>query len=136
MHSKIFSKNPKALLIAGRVHSELDVLNEALKNTALGYQTMVKATSASENVVIGNDAGAELTTGSRNVLIGVGQGKLITTQNDILRIGNKPQTAGGSARPLIQGDFATSATTGAAPVPVPPPMPAAMNTKSDPSKAC
>ena len=31
MHAKIFLKNPKALLIAGRVHSELDELNEALK---------------------------------------------------------------------------------------------------------
>ena len=30
-HAKIFFKNPKALLIAGRVHSELDELNEALK---------------------------------------------------------------------------------------------------------
>ena len=30
MHSKIFSKNSKALLIAGRVHSELDESNEAL----------------------------------------------------------------------------------------------------------
>ena len=31
MHVKIFFKNPKALLIAGKVHSELDELNEALK---------------------------------------------------------------------------------------------------------
>ena len=31
MHAKIFFKNPKALLIAGKVHSELDELNEALK---------------------------------------------------------------------------------------------------------
>ena len=30
MHAKIFFKNPKALLIAGKVHSELDELNEAL----------------------------------------------------------------------------------------------------------
>ena len=30
-HAKIFLKNPKALLIAGRVHSELDELSEALK---------------------------------------------------------------------------------------------------------
>ena len=30
-HAKIFFKNPKALLIAGRVHSELDELNEALR---------------------------------------------------------------------------------------------------------
>ena len=28
---KNFFKNPKALLIAGKVHSELDELNEALK---------------------------------------------------------------------------------------------------------
>ena len=31
IHAKIFSKNPKALLIAGRIHYELDELNEALK---------------------------------------------------------------------------------------------------------
>ena len=31
MHAKIFSKNPKVLLIAGRIHYELDELNEALK---------------------------------------------------------------------------------------------------------
>ena len=30
-HAKTFFKNPKALLIAGRVHSELDYLNEALR---------------------------------------------------------------------------------------------------------
>ena len=32
--------------------------------------------------------------------------------------------------------FATSATTGAAPVPVPPPIPAAIKTRSEPSNAC
>ncbi len=31
IHAKIFSKNPKALLIAGRIHCELDELNKALK---------------------------------------------------------------------------------------------------------
>ena len=87
------------------------VLNASAKNVVVGYETMTNATSSGENTIAGYQAGKSLTTGSRNVYLGKGQGTLETNENDTLRIGNKSQTAGGSARPLIQGDFATSATT-------------------------
>ena len=87
------------------------VLNAAHNNVAVGSGTMLNATSAKNNVMVGTSAGNALTIGQRNVYLGYGQGKLETTTSDELRIGNKTQTAGGSARPLIQGNFATSATT-------------------------
>ena len=87
------------------------VLNIATNNTAVGFGTLENATGADQNVMVGSNAGRLMTTGSRNVYLGYGQGFNETITNDELRIGNKTQNAGGSTRPLIQGNFATSATT-------------------------
>ena len=87
------------------------VLDTSFNNVTIGAVTMQNATSARNNVIVGTNAGNALTIGSSNVYLGYGQGVLETTKSNELRIGNETQTAGGSKRPLIQGDFATSATT-------------------------
>ena len=89
----------------------IGVLNVAQNNVAVGANTMMNATNARNNVIVGTTAGNALTIGDNNVYLGYGQGSLETTTSDELRIGNETQTAGGSKRPLIQGNFATSATT-------------------------
>tara|TARA_R110002012_G_scaffold26763_8_gene86749 strand:+ start:63333 stop:67955 length:4623 start_codon:yes stop_codon:yes gene_type:complete len=87
------------------------VLNNANDNTSIGYGTLMNLTSGKMNTVVGSLAGNALTSQNGNVYLGYGQGYYSTTEENTLRIGNKVQNGGGSTRPLIQGDFATSAAT-------------------------
>jgi|TARA_R110000850_G_scaffold84976_1_gene182708 hypothetical protein len=87
------------------------ILNTANHNVAIGYQSLRSLTSGDYNTVIGNGGGYNLTSQSGNVYLGYGQGTLETTESNTLRIGNQSQTPGRSTRPLIQGDFSTSAAT-------------------------
>tara|TARA_R110002020_G_scaffold158864_15_gene342377 strand:+ start:1692 stop:2906 length:1215 start_codon:yes stop_codon:yes gene_type:complete len=79
-------------------------------NLAAGYLAGTNITTGGNNVLIGTQAGKDLTTHSGNVFIGYGQG-YISTEENTLRIGNQIQDAAGTTRPLIQGNFATSAMT-------------------------
>ena len=102
------------------------VLSSAIQNTAVGIMTLDSLTTGDKNTIIGGNAGPDITTGDKNtflgsdvgavstgnnnVFLGYGQGYL-SNESNTLRIGNQAQTAGGTKRPLIQGDFATSGAT-------------------------
>ena len=106
------NKNSSYNTVIGNVAAGAgQILNGANYNTVMGYSTLNNLTSGDNNTIIGAAAGGELTSQGGNVYLGYGQGATETTEENSLRIGNKLQTAGGSARPLIYGDFATSATT-------------------------
>lgn len=113
--------------VGGKGLGSIGVLNNSEFNAAVGFGTMSNATSSSnvtavgyaaggllttgsKNTLLGGLAGASLTTQSGNVFIGYGQG-LTSTEENTLRIGNRLQDAGNTTRPLIQGNFATSAMT-------------------------
>ena len=113
--------------VGSRSLGALGVMMSAEGNTAVGFATLYNATSASNNVTIGAYAGFVNTTGNYNTYLGSNTGKANTTQDgnvylgygqgsiatesNTLRIGNQFQTPGGTARPLIQGDFAESGAT-------------------------
>ena len=104
------------------------VLSSAAGNVSMGYTSLATLTSGFGNTAIGTEAGDEITTGgyntlvglaagsgvnlgSRNVYLGYGQTNTDVAENDVLRIGNKMYSSTGINRPLIQGNFATSAMT-------------------------
>ena len=51
-------------------HSTTGTLNSALRNTAVGLDSMQSITSADDNVIVGYIAGRDVTTGSSNVAVG------------------------------------------------------------------
>ena len=103
------------------------VMNNAQNNVAVGFSTGPALTTGNENVFIGASSAPILNSGSKNTFLGMRTASEITTQtgnvylgygqgatateSNTLRIGNQLQNAAGTTRPLIQGDFATSATT-------------------------
>ena len=98
-------------VIGNQALGSTGILNGANHNIAMGFQTLRSLTSGKYNTVIGGDGGYNLTSQSGNVYLGYGQGFMETTESNTLRIGNQLQTPGRSTRPLLQGDFATSAAT-------------------------
>ena len=85
-------------------------LNSGDDNVIIGTQAGVSLNSGSRNTFLGNRTATEITTQTGNVYLGYGQGAA-ATESDSLRIGNQLQTPGGTARPLIQGNFAESGAT-------------------------
>jgi len=88
-----------------------NVLDGANHNTVMGHGALGKLTSGDYNTILGSGAGVELTSQGGNVYLGYGQGAVETTEANTLRIGNQLQNIAGTTRPLIQGNFETSATT-------------------------
>jgi hypothetical protein len=104
------------------------VLNGSVYNTGIGTYALNDLTSGDKNTVIGANAGADITTGvnntflgtdvayqststgNRNVYLGYGQGYQTGNASDELRIG-AAEAASWNRKPLIQGNFATSAMT-------------------------
>jgi len=99
-----------ASLNVGIGYGSLYNLTSGQNNVVLGFASGQALTSGKQNTLLGSSAGPSLTTQDGNVFIGYGQGSQ-STESNTLRIGNKPQVAGGASRPLILGDFSTSAAT-------------------------
>ena len=92
-------------------HTSLTTLTSGFGNTAIGTEAGDEITTGGYNTLVGLAAGSGVNLGSRNVYLGYGQTNTDVAENDVLRIGNKIYSSTGINRPLIQGNFATSAMT-------------------------
>ena len=94
----------------------------ALRNVAVGYESMKAITTADDNVLIGYDAGSAITAGGTNTLIGSGTGAALVTGAGNVFLGYQAGAAetgsdklyidnSNTATPLIGGDFSANTLT-------------------------
>lgn len=111
-----------SLILGHQTTGTLVSSDGALRNVAVGYETMKAITTADDNVLLGYNAGSAITAGGTNTLIGSGAGAALVTGAGNVFLGYQAGAAetgsdklyidnSNTATPLIGGDFSANTLT-------------------------